>query len=175
MPQALDIQLDGLCRVSGPPTALDLRRAVRGAQLSRLARAGLPASKAAEVVGCSPSTARSAYRDPAFQRRVLGSVEDTYAPVDEAFVEHRQGFHQLLEEQAYKSFDDLVKMLDNPHLQPGLRAKINLSFLDRHPESQEGNVRTHKIDPAALMLAAAVAKEMDLKRVNSIKVQAEEI
>jgi len=104
---------------------------------------------------------------------VLGSIDEVYEPVDEAFVEHRRSFHEKLEEQAHKSFEDLVQMLGNPTLQPALRAKINLSFLDRHPESQEGNIRTHKIDPQALMLAAAVAREMDLKRVNSIKVQAE--
>lgn len=138
-----------------------LSTAVVRSQLMRLAQKGLNASEAAKVVGISAQTARLHYA--AFRREVLERVESVFADVDAAYAGKRKLLHEMLEEQAYSSFEELVSMLGSSDLHPALRVKINQDFLDRVEDTQ----KMHKVNSAgaltaeALASAAKVAREMD--------------
>lgn len=137
-----------------------LSSAVTRSQLMRLAQKGLNASEAAKIVGCSPQTARLHYA--AFRREVLERVESVFADVDAAYAGKRKLLHELLEDQAYKSFTDLLTMLDAPNLHPALRVKINQDFLDRVEDTQKMHkVNTGGLTADALASAAKTAREMD--------------
>lgn len=129
-------------------------------QLLRLAMRGFNATEAAKVVGVSAQTARSHYADPEFRSAVAAKVDAAFADIDEAFVRKRKSLHEMIEEQAYRSCEDLIEMLDSPDLHPSLRAKINQDFLDRVEESATVQ-RAVKLEPADLRRAAQVAEEMD--------------
>jgi hypothetical protein len=137
-----------------------LTSAVVRAQLLRLALKQIPAAHAAKICGVCVATAQAVYRDPEFRREVLRKVESAFGDVDAAFAAKRKGLHEMLEEQAYESCQDLIDMLQNPDLHPSLRVKINQDFLNRHEESSTIQ-RGFKMDPSDLRHAAKVAQEMD--------------
>lgn len=142
-----------------------LRTSVTRTQLLRLAMRGLHASEAAKVLGIHVSTARSHYSDPDFRRAVLAKVDGAFSDVDAAFIERTKTMTEKLEEQAHKSFDGLLKMLDptayGREISPNLEAKIHLEFLNRTAETSSVNRSLVSLDPMQLSVAAKAASEMD--------------
>lgn len=138
-----------------------LKTAVTRVQLLRLAMRGMHASEAAKQLGIHAVTARGHYADPSFRREVLGKVEGAFADIDNAFTEKQKTLHERLEEQAAKSFEELVALADQDDLHPALKVKIHQDFLNRTDESKPLTGHTTKIDPTWLHHAAGVAKEMD--------------
>lgn len=137
-----------------------LSTAVVRSQLMRLAQKGLNASEAAKLVGISAATARSHYA--AFRTELLQRVESVFADVDAAYAGKRKLLHEMLEEQAYRSFEDLVSMLDDGTLHPALRVKINQDFMDRTEQTQKTARIAHvNISEADLVSAQRTAAEMD--------------
>jgi len=156
MAEQADLNLDGL-------EVRDrlLTTSVTKAQLLRLAMKGLNATQAAKVVGCSAETARSHYATPDFRRAVLAKVEEAFEGIDLAFAERRKDLHQMLEEQAYSSCEELIAMVGNPDLHPSLKVKIHQDFLNRVEDSAQQTKHSYKMDANDLRQAAQVAKEMD--------------
>lgn len=137
-----------------------LSTAVVRSQLMRLAQKGLNASEAAKLVGISSATARSHYA--AFRTELLQRVESVFADVDAAYAGKRKLLHEMLEEQAYKSFEDLVGMLEDQTLHPALRVRINQDFMDRTEQTQKmARVAHVNISEADLVSAQRTAQEMD--------------
>lgn len=147
-----------------------LRMAVLRAQLQRLALKGMDATSAARLLKVDPSTVRRHYADPAFRRMVLGKLETAFEGVDESFKAKRAGLHELLEEQAYKSFESLQTMLEDPELAKGYQIKIHQDFLDRHQDTAPVTRARHSVDSDDLVRAAKVAREMDELREKEGKV-----
>ncbi len=139
-----------------------LTTSVTRAQLLRLAMKGLNATQAAKVVGCHEATARSHYATPDFRRAVLAKVEEAFEGIDAAFIERKASLHEMLEEQAYKSCQELIELVSDPDLHPSLKVKIHQDFLNRVEETaQQSKVSHHKMEPRELQHAAQVAREMD--------------
>lgn len=139
-----------------------LTSAVLRVQLLRLAMKGVNATRAAEMLGCAPETARRHYADPTFRRAVLGKVDDAFVGVDAAFAEQKKTLHERLAEKADKAFEELCVLLDSQNTPMHLKVKIAQDFLDRNPETQAGFVQRHgKFDPEQLAAASRVAREMD--------------
>lgn len=138
-----------------------LKTAVTRTRLLRLAMRGMHAKAAAEVVGVSPQTARMHYADPDFRRAVLEKVNDAFADVDSAFEKKIVSLHERLEEQAARSFDELVLLAADTELHPALKVKIHQDFLNRVDESKPLSGTTTKFDATQLQRAALVAREMD--------------
>lgn len=131
-------------------------------QLMRLAMKGMSATEAARVLGIQPSTAMRHYRSKEFREAVLKKVEGAFADVDRSFEEKQKTLHEKLEEQAAKSFDDLVRMLSDKSLAPAHRIKINQDFLNRSEQTQPmSKVTTGGVDGEALRRAAVAAQEME--------------
>jgi len=138
-----------------------LTTSVTKAQLLRLAMKGLNATQAAKIVGCSAETARSHYSTPDFRRAVLAKVEEAFEGIDQAFITKRKGLHEMLEEQALRSCEELIAMVEMPELHPSLKVKIHQDFLNRVEDSAPQSKSTYKLDPGELRHAGNVAKEMD--------------
>jgi hypothetical protein len=138
-----------------------LTTSVTKAQLLRLAMKGLNATEASKIVGCSAETARSHYANPEFRRAVLGKVEAAFEGIDKAFEDRRKGLHEMLEEQALKSCEDLIELVQDPNLHPSLKVKIHQDFLNRVEDSAQQTKHSYKMDATDLRHAAKVAQEMD--------------
>jgi len=138
-----------------------LRTSVTKIQLVRLAMKGLNATQAAKVVGISKETARAYYAEADFRKEVLSRVDAAFVDIDSAFCSKRKSLHEMLEEQAYKSCEDLVAMLENPDIHPSLRVKINQDFLNRVEDTAQFSKQPYRMDAADLQHAAKVAMEVD--------------
>ena len=138
-----------------------LKTSVTKTQLLRLAMKGLNATQAAKVVGCSAETARGHYADPEFRRAVLSRVEQAFEGIDQAFIERRKDLHELLEEQAYRSCEELMQLVEDPQLHPSLKVKIHQDFLNRHEDTKPLSGKSFKFDAGELRHASRVAQEMD--------------
>lgn len=138
-----------------------LTTVVLRAQLLRLALKGLNASEAAKIVGCHEATARTHYRDASFRQEVRAKVDQAFFDVDEAFTDKQRGIHELLNDQAVKSFEDLMSMLQDPDLHPSIRMRINQDVLNRVAEAAPTHKNITTVSPEQLQRAAKVAKEMD--------------
>jgi phage terminase small subunit len=138
-----------------------LTTSVTKAQLLRLAMKGLNATQAAKVVGCSAETARSHYASVDFRRAVLAKVEEAFEGIDAAYESKRKNLHEMLEEQALKSCEELMQMVEQPDLHPSLKVKIHQDFLNRVEDSAQQTKHSYKMDPTDLRHAASVAREMD--------------
>lgn len=152
----------------GKPVEVDLqteKRAMHGAVLRmallRMAMRGASAREAAKVIGCHYNTAKTYYSDPAFKRAVFQRVEEAFGELDSASASRARSLHALIEEQALKSFEDLVGMLQSPDLAAAHRIKINQDFLNRCEESQQMSKHTTSLDATTLMRAGETAKEME--------------
>ena len=157
--------------IADRPHARVLKQAVNRAQLLRLAMRGITAKTAAKILGVGESVALFHYRDPEFQKEVMRRVSGALQTGDGLFVEKAKTLHERLQEQAERSFEDLIKMLEDDRLQPHLRVKINQDFLDRCSDSQKEATLNHKtvpLDPNQLALAAQTAVEMDLRREGKV-------
>lgn len=162
---------DGLpSRRSGTPDACNseeilkkklIHTTVLRMALLRLAMKGVTAKKAAEILGCNPSTARTHYADPTFKRAVYEKVREAFGEIDEAFETASKTLHERIQEQALKSFQDLVALLERNDLGHAHRIKINQDFLNRCEESQPLAKHTTQLEPAALARASQVAREME--------------
>jgi len=142
-----------------------LRVEVNRIQLLRCAMKGMDAVQAAAVVGLHPQTVRSYYEDPSFREAVRMKVDLALGGVDKAYAKRRKTLHEMIDEQAERSFVDLVTMLEDPELPAHHRIKINQDFLNRSAESMQKTAIAHaKLDPEQLLAAAKAANEMD-KRV----------
>lgn len=130
------------------------------AQLLRLAMKGLPAAQAAKVVGCSAETARAHYRSPDFRRACLAKVEAAFEGIDEQLFQKQKSLHEKIEEQASRSCDELIMMVEDPDLHKSLKVKIHQDFMNRVQDSSQVT-RSMKIEPADLAHAAKVGREMD--------------
>ncbi len=131
-------------------------------QLMRLAMKGMSATEAAKILGIQPATAMRHYRSKEFRDAVLRKVEGAFADIDKNFEEKQKTLHEKLEEQAAKSFDDLVRMLEDKTLAPAHRIKINQDFLNRSEQTQPmSKVTTGGVDGEALRRAAVAAQEME--------------
>lgn len=143
-----------------------MRTAVDRIRLKRLAMRGLNATEAARVIGCHVTTARTHYADAAFRQEVMGMVNGAFAGTDAAFVERTKSLTERLEEQAGKSFQALVDML-NPVTHGGRQVSDNLlfrihtGFLDRHGETAAISKSHITLDPMELTIAAKAAREME--------------
>lgn len=146
-----------------------LKTEIAKLQILRLAMEGKTATEAAKVMGLSAETVRGYYRDPEFRLAARKKVEAAFADVDGAFRERRKTLHEMLEEQAYRSCEDLIEMLnsDDAPLLPSLKVKIHQDFMNRVNDSKPLSGAVMKLDPAELRHAANVAAEMD--NVISIK------
>lgn len=139
-----------------------LKQAVLRRQLLRLAMKGVDATQAARIVGCSKWTTREIYREPRFRQEVMGKVEGAFADIDHIFREKKKSLHERIDEQAERSFEGLVSLLDDTDTSNHLKAKIHMDFLDRSAESQKQTVVNHaRLDPQQLIAAARTAVEMD--------------
>lgn len=138
-----------------------LTTSVTRVQLLRLAMKGLNAKQAAAVVGCHEQTARGHYAEPEFRRAVLAKVEAAFEGVDAAFAERKRDLHEMLEEQAYRSCEELIEMVGDPELHPSLKVKIHQDFLNRVEDSAPQHKASYKLQPQDLQHAAKVAREMD--------------
>lgn len=127
---------------------------------------GLHATEAAKVLGIHQATVRLHYNDPAFRQEVLKKVGAAFGSTDAAFIERTKSLTERLEEQATRSFDSLVAMLD-PATNEGhkisdtLAVKVHLSFLDRVQETAQVSKSVISMDPVQLQHAAVAAREMD--------------
>jgi hypothetical protein len=156
MEQTADLSLDGLELKDRLLTTSVMR-----VQLLRLAMKGLNATQAAKVVGCHESTARAHYAQSDFRRAVLDKVEQAFEGIDQAFAEKKRSLHEMLEEQASRSCEELIQMLEGSDLHPSLRVKIHQDFLNRVEDSAPQARHSYKMEPADLSHAAKVAREMD--------------
>lgn len=142
-----------------------LKTSVIRTRLVRLAMRGLSAKEASKLVGIHEISAAAHYRDPEFRRAVLSRVDAAFAGTDAAFVEKSKTLTERIEEQASKSFEELVRMLDpmqfGEKINANLRYRINTQFLDRHAETATVHRSQVVIDPMQLKLAATAAGEMD--------------
>lgn len=138
-----------------------LKTAVTRVRLLRLAMRGMHASDAAKEIGIHATTARQHYSDPDFRREVIKKVEGAFFDVDSAFAEKQKTLHERLEEQASKSFEELVTLAADSDLHPALKVKIHQDFLNRTDESKPLSGTSYKLDPASLHRAAVSAREMD--------------
>lgn len=138
-----------------------LTTVVLRAQLLRLALKGLNATEAAKIVGCHEATARVHYRDPSFRDEVRAKVDQAFMDVDEAYTSKQKGIHERLNDQALRSFEDLIGMLENPDLHPSIRMRINQDILNRVEDAQPMHKVNTTVDAAALQRAASTAREMD--------------
>lgn len=157
--QTADLALDGA--LEGFSRDRLLTTSVMRVQLLRLAMKGLNATQAAKVVGCAPETARSHYATPEFRRAVLEKVEQAFEGIDAAFIEKKASLHEMLEEQATRSCEELIQMLEGSDLHPSLRVKIHQDFLNRVEDSAPTAKHSYKMDATDLRHAAKVAQEMD--------------
>lgn len=153
----LDIQLEERVEVRERL----LKTAVTRVHLQRLAMRGLNATEAAGRLGISPATARSHYADPDFKREVITKVNSALGGVDDAFEKQTQTLYERLEEQAAKSFDELLLLAETESLHPALKVKIHQDFLNRVEDTKPLSGSSHKVDAQWLHRAAGVAKEMD--------------
>lgn len=128
--------------------------------LARLAMRGLTAKQAAKALNISHEQAYKHYRDPEFKRNVLGRVSEAFGASDERFAEQKLSLTELINEQAYASFFDLVALLKDPECTVSLKAKIHQDFLDRTQEGAKHSVSTQNIDASQLAIAAKVALEI---------------
>ncbi len=138
-----------------------LAGAVLRTQLLRLAMKGVNATQAAKVVGVSSATAREVYREPEFRAEVLKKVNGAFEDIDAAFSSKKKTLHELIDEQAYRSCESLIDMLQDEQLHPSLKVKIHQDFLNRSEESMPKSGAVYKVEPAELSRAAQVAQEMD--------------
>lgn len=144
-----------------------LTTAVTRTQLLRLAMKGVNATRAAELVGCSPETARRHYADPSFRKHVLGKVDDAFRDVDAAFVLEKKSLHERISEQAERSFEELQVLLQDPELGNSLKVKIHQDFLNRAEDTaQVTKSLSANINPDQLLIAMRTAKEMDKAVIN---------
>lgn len=143
-----------------------LTSTVTRVQLVRYAMRGMNATEAAKLAGISEATARRHYADPEFRRLVVGRVDRAWVGSDASFNERTKSLAEKIEEQAAKSFDSLVQMLDpdtngGVGISDNLKFRIHTTFLDRHSETAQISKGQFKIDPLQMMHAAGVAAEMD--------------
>lgn len=143
-----------------------MRTAVDRIRLKRLAMRGINASEAAKIIGCHAETARTHYSDPAFRHEVTDMVDSAFAGTDAAFLERTKSLTERLEEQAGKSFQALIDMLDpNTHggrlISDNLAFRIHTGFLDRHGETAAISKSHISLDPMELTIAAKAAREME--------------
>lgn len=168
--QTVDLSVDDLEFVAPGPSATELRKSVTRLKLLRLAQQGLNATTAAKALGISPSQARVHYADPSFQKEALGRVSKAFAGMDDNFLSATKTFAERLEEQAERSFDALVTMLEEKRLSPALEARVHQDFMDRSQESMKNMraVSKTEIDPTLLARAARTASEMDAARSGKV-------
>ena len=139
-------------------------------QLMRLAMKGMTATDAAKALGCCSKTALMHYKSKEFRQAVFNKVEHAFEDIDQTFVEQKKTLHEKLEEQAARSFEDLVNMLGDEKLPSAHRIKINQDFLNRSEQTQPMHkVTTGGVDADVLMRAAQVASEMEAGNVVPIK------
>lgn len=92
---------------------------------------------------------------------MLAKVESAFEGIDKAFEQKRKGLHEMLEEQALKSCEELISMVEMPELHPSLKVKIHQDFMNRVEASAPQSKSTYKLDPGELRHAGKVAQEMD--------------
>lgn len=160
-----ETMLEGQASAASEVETRLLTTSVVRTRLVRLAMRGLNAKEAAKLVGIHELSARTHYRDPDFRRAVLSRVDGAFAGTDAEFVEKSKTLTERIEEQASKSFEDLVRMLDplqfGEKINANLRFRIHNQFLDRHAETATVHRSQVVIDPLQLKLAATAAGEMD--------------
>lgn len=154
LPELQDVPLEERPRL--------LMTAVMRIQLLRLAMKGMNATEAAQLVGCSSATARKHYADPSFRREVMGKVDKAFEGIDQAWAGKKKSLHELIDEQAYDSFHQLVSLLQSDDLAPSVKVRVHQDFLNRCEESQQkGSLTLQKIDVNQLMEASKVAQESE--------------
>lgn len=135
-------------------------KGVRRSKLLRLAAQGLPAARAAQILGCSHATTLMEYRDPEFKRQVLALVESAFESSDVRFGEEMFTLQDRLKMKAEEAFETLCEIMDDVQNEPGVRAKVAMDLLNRVPETQTGHqVRTGAIEDATTLARAARAAE----------------
>lgn len=163
---SVDITSDDMELVAGRATARSMKMAVDRVKLLRLAMRGLTAKQAAQALGVGEAVAMHHYRDPVFQKTVMERVSKVFGEGDNLFKGRVKTLHERIQEQAERSFEGLVEMLEKDSLPDSIRMKIHQDFLDRSPDSQKEGTLNLKmpIDAVQLSLAAQVALELDSKR-----------
>lgn len=124
---------------------------------------GMNASEAAKALGIGHAIALHHYKDPKFQEEVMRRVSSVFGVMDKNFNTKVLSLTERIQQQAEKSFEDLVNMLEDDKLSAHLRVKINQDFLDRCEDTKKeaGVTNNVKIDAGQLLIAAQVALEMD--------------
>lgn len=173
---ALHLPSDLALPASSPaPQTRLLKTAITRAQLLRLALRGLNARQASEALSISVYSARSHYADPSFRSQVMTRVEGSLAYADEKFDAQAKTLHAKLAEAGERAFDELVDMLGTKTTPLGLRVKIGLEMMDRHPElsaTRKSEVHhTHALTAGDLALAARTASEMTSDNPNIIPIR----
>lgn len=155
---AVDLQLVE----SGIETRL-LTGVVLRAKALRLAMRGVTAAKAAELLGVSPAHMREIYRDPEFRKAVMARLQGAFEETDETFEEKTKTLHEMLEEQAVQSFQELVSIARDMTSSNALKARIHMDLLNRVPESAQRkvNIDGGVLTSSMLQQAAKAAREMD--------------
>lgn len=157
----VDFSTRDLDVLSGPPTAKQLRMSVTRVKLMRLAQRGLKANEAAKALGISKDQALHHYRDPDFQREVMGRVSTVFGELDTEFQSKALTLREKIAVQAERSFDTLVKLLDEDKLTTQLAVKVHQDFLNRCEDTQPKTLVSHQtVDPEQLAIASIAAQEM---------------
>jgi hypothetical protein len=149
-----------------------LKQQVTRIKLKRLAMRGLNAKEASKLVGICAQTAGAIYRDPEFRKEVTASLEGVFDEIDGDFKVKQKTLHEMLEEQALESFNDLVRMLKQGDLNPSLKVRVHQDFMDRAAETAKHSPKSSSapnLDAEDLARAVQAAREMDEARSTKLR------
>ena len=159
--QVINLTSEDLEFLRTPPTSRGLRKSVLRMQLLRMAMRGITMKEAAMSLDISPDQVSVHYRDPDFQKEVIRRVSGAFQDPDSEFIENKKTLLERVNEQAERSFDRLVNILDQKLLAPRDEVRVHQDFLDRAKDTSKIERREVLIDHNALANAAKVAAEMD--------------
>ncbi len=159
--QVINLTSEDLEFLRTPPTSRGLRKSVLRMQLLRMAMRGINIKEAAMALDISPDQVAVHYRDPDFQKEVIRRVSGAFQDPDSEFVDQKKTLLEKVNDQAEKSFDRLVQILDQRLLAPKDEVRVHQDFLDRAKDTSKIERREVLIDHQALANAAKVASEMD--------------
>lgn len=125
--------------------------------------------RAADVLGISIDTVRKYIRTPEFQQKLWMTDQKLWQRVDEELEVSKKSICVRIAELSELALENMERLMMGPD--DGLAYKASADILDRNPEASK---RTHSesvnttlnIDPAQLMQAALVAREMEARHVN---------
>lgn len=148
----------------------EARKIVRKDEVLRLLVARYKLREIAAMVGVHYTTLCRQVREEQFLDELKAYSKDAYEDLDAELKSTKKAISERLAEESHKALDTLVQLMEDQAVSPKVRKDCADSILDRNMESaksrkvEEDQTRTFKIDPDALMFAAATANELRVAR-----------